>query len=172
MDNICEQIVAKTRTGGDRAKAALIILGMALLAAILLFLAFITGFLVLALIAAAGVAGGIYLLTSLEVEYEYIITNNEMDIDKIIGRRKRKRMITVDLSRTEEFCVFKTETDFDTDTTVYATSGLEKDARFLVVNHKDYGKVGVIFNPNQRTREAILREFPHALRARIEENEK
>lgn len=172
MDNICEQIVSKSRTSSDRIKAVLIIAGMAVISAALLFLAFVTGFLVLALIAAAAVFGGIYLLSGMEIEYEYIITNNEMDIDKIIGRRKRKRMITVDLSRTEEFCCYPPEAELDADATVHATTGLEKDARYLFVNHKDYGKVGVIFNPNQRTREAIARELPNAVRARLNDDVK
>ncbi len=170
MDNICEQIVVKSRTGGDRAKAVLIILGMAVLSAVLLFLAFITGFLVLVLIAIAAVVGGIYLLNGIEVEYEYIITNNELDIDKIIGRRTRKRMITVDLSQAEDLCVYNSETEPETDATVFATTGLEKDAYYLFVRHSDYGKVGVIFNPNSRTREAMIREFPYALRTRLGEN--
>ena len=172
MDNISEQIVSKSRTNSDRLKAVLIILGMAVVSAVLLFLSFITGFLVLVLIAGAAVVCGIYLLTGLDIEYEYIITNNEMDIDKIIGRRKRKRMITVDLSVAEEFCGYPTENEQKADVTVYATTGLEKDAHYLLVTHKDYGKVGVIFNPDQRTREALLREFPNTLRARLNENVK
>lgn len=172
MDNICEQLVEKSRTGSDKAKAVLIILGMALVAAVLLFLAFITGFLVFLLLAGAAVAGGIYLLNGMEIEYEYIITNNELDIDKIIGRRKRKRMITVDLSRAEDFFRYPMQEEPDTDATVYASSGLEKDARYLFVVHKDYGKVGVIFNPNKITREAIVREFPNALRSRLNDNVK
>ena len=33
---------------------------------------------------------GVWLLGSTNVEYEYIITNNEMDIDKIIGKLAQK----------------------------------------------------------------------------------
>lgn len=170
MDNICEQIVVKSRTGSDRIKAVLIILGMAVLSAALLFLAFITGFLVFLLVAIAGVVGGIYLLNGIEVEYEYIVTNNELDIDKIIGRRSRKRMITVDLSQAEDLCVYNAENEPEADATVFATTGLEKDAYYLFVQHSDYGKVGIIFNPNARTREAMIREFPYALRTRLSEN--
>ena len=170
MDNICEQIVVKSRTSSDRIKVVLIILGMALLSAVLLFLAFITGFLVFLLVAIAGVVGGIYLLNGIEVEYEYIITNNELDIDKIIGRRTRKRMITVDLSKAEDLCVYNAENEPEADATVFATTGLEKDAYYLFVQHSDYGKVGIIFNPNARTREAMIREFPYALKTKLEKS--
>lgn len=39
--------------------------------------------------------GGYILITNMSVEYEYIVTNGEMDIDKIIAKRRRKRLITV-----------------------------------------------------------------------------
>ncbi len=172
MDNICEQLVVKARTVSDRIKAVLIIVGLAVVSAGLLFLALATGFLAFLLIAGAAVVGGVYLLSGLDVEYEYIITNNELDIDKIIGRRKRKRMITVDLSCTEDFCVYPLKSEPEVDATVHASTGLEKDARYLYVNHKDYGKVGVIFNPNKKIREAIVREFPSPLRAKLEEDVK
>ncbi len=171
MDNICEQIVVKSRTGSDRIKAVLVIMGMAVLSAVLLFLAFITGFLVFLLIAIVGVVGGVYLLNGIEVEYEYIVTNNELDIDKIIGRRTRKRMITVDLSKAEDLCVYNAENEPEADATVFATTGLEKDAYYLFVQHSDYGKVGIIFNPNSRTREAMIREFPYALKTRLQKSE-
>lgn len=172
MDNICEQLVVKARTTSDRIKAVLIILGLAVVSAGLLFLALATGFLAFLLIAGAAVVGGVYLLSGLDVEYEYIITNNELDIDKIIGRRKRKRMITVDLSRAEDFCCYPMENEPEADATVHAFTGLEKDARYLLAEHKDYGKVGVIFNPDKITREAIVREFPNALRARLNDSVK
>ena len=105
------------------------------------------------------------------VEYEYIVTNNELDIDKISGKRKRTRMITVDLSQSEDFYAYH-DKDGAYDTTVYATNGLETDAYCLIVHHSDYGKVNIIFNPNECTREAIAREFPITLRSRLNQNVK
>ena len=79
-------------------------------------------------------------------------------------------MITVDLSKTEDFDVYSSDKDIDADTTVHATTGLEKDAHYLLVQHGSYGKVKVIFNPNEKTREAIAQELPKALRAKLENN--
>lgn len=45
-------------------------------------------------LAAAALYGGYYLTTKLDVEYEYIFTNGEIDVDKITAQRSRKRLIT------------------------------------------------------------------------------
>lgn len=172
MDNYCEQLVTKVRTGADIAKIAAIVLGSVLLASVCMFFAMVLGFMVLIFFAVGILALGVWLLSGVGIEYEYIITNDEMDIDKIIGRRKRKRMITVNLSKAEDFAEYPPSGDTDADTTVHATSGVEKDAHYLLVEHDVYGKVKVIFNPNERMREAIVQELPNALRAKIKHNVK
>jgi len=35
-----------------------------------------------------------YLITSRDVEYEYIVTNGDLDVDKIVSKRKRKRIFS------------------------------------------------------------------------------
>ena len=164
MDNFIEQLVTKAHTGKDTAKAVIIIIAMVLLVGVIAFFAF-QGFIVLLMLAVCVVWGGVWLLKGIGVEYEYIVTNKELDIDKIVGKRKRTRMITVDLSKSEDFYAYS-EKDCECDTTVYASSGLEKDAYCLIVLHSDYGKVNIIFNPNESTREAIEQEFPYTLRTR------
>lgn len=172
MDNICEQLVEKRKSSGDIARMAALCGGLALGAAACVFFAVYIGFMLLILVAVGLIALAVWLLMGMNVEYEYIVTNNEMDIDKIIGRRKRKRMITVDLNKTDDFGIYPPETEVDAETTVHATSGLEHNAHYLVVQHRDYGKVKVIFNPNEKLREAIAREFPKSVSAKIQRNVK
>lgn len=170
MDNIAEQLVEKRRTGGDLAKKALVTAGAMIIASFLMFIAITTGFYTTVILAVLVLAGGVWLLGNFNVEYEYIITNNEMDIDKIIGRRKRKRLITVDISRAEEFTPYPPKEDITADATVHAYTGAETDAYCLVVNHSDYGKIKLIFNPNEKMREAIMQEIPNALRIKLRRN--
>ena len=81
MDNIAEQLVSKNPTSADRAKLVIIsVLGI-LLASAVMFFAIITGFMVLVLVAVGLIAGTVYYISGAYVEYEYIITNDEMDID-------------------------------------------------------------------------------------------
>lgn len=166
MDNISEQLVSKSSTGSDRVKKLLIGAATILTATVVMWLAmrFMPS---LAILAVLILAGGIYLTTNLSIEYEYIVTNDEMDIDKIIGRRKRKRMITLDLKSAEDFGVYPPSEDIQSDATVHASTGFEKNAAYLIIQHKDYGKVMLIFNPNQKTREAIMQEVPSKLRIKM-----
>lgn len=172
MDTVAEQLVEKKRTGADWAKMVLIAVGALLLSSFIMFLAIFLMFFTLIIPAVLILFGAVWLLSGMNVEYEYIITNNEMDIDKVIGRRKRKRMITLDLSNAEEFAAYPSENDVQADVTVHASSGLEKDAHYLVVNHSGYGKVNLIFNPNEKIREAIMQGIPNSLRIKIVHNVK
>lgn len=172
MDNYCEQLVEKKKTGADIAKMVTLLLATALGAAACLFAALALGLGFLLVVAIGLIALGIWLMSGMNVEYEYIVTNNEMDIDKIIGRRKRKRMITVDLKRTDALGDYPAEQSIDADTTVHATTGLETDAHYLLVQHNDYGKVKVIFNPNKKMMEAIAQEVPRTLSAKLKQDGK
>ncbi len=41
---------------------------------------------------------GVYLIINTRnVEYEYIVTNNELDIDKVMSKKGRKHLITIDM---------------------------------------------------------------------------
>ena len=166
MDSYCEQLIAKTRTGGDTAKIALSIVLSLLVAAVCVFFMLITGAVALLLLAVISVGAGIWAAGNVGIEYEYIITNEEMDIDKVIGKRKRKRMITVDLRKTTVFEPLPFEGD-DFDVIVKASSGLKKDAYCMFVEHNDYGKVKIVFNPNKKTRDAIAQMLPRQLREKV-----
>ena len=161
MDNIAEQLVQKKKTGADTAKKVLISVGALIIASFFMYLA------MMGIFAVGVLAGAIWLLGSFGIEYEYIITNNEMDIDKIIGRRKRKRMITVDFKRAEDFGRYTPDNEAQADATVHAYTGVDKDAYYLVVTHNDYGRVKIIFNPNERLRESIMQEIPNTLRIKL-----
>ena len=50
----------------------------------------------------AGIWYGYYILvTRRRIEYEYILTNSEMDIDKIMAKRTRKRVASFDFKEAE-----------------------------------------------------------------------
>lgn len=92
-DIFMEKIVARRKTSKDYLK----IFGLLLAALILLILISMfggyVGFLLPLLL--VGLGYGLYmLLTSMNIEYEYIVTNGDLDIDQIIARRKRKRIFS------------------------------------------------------------------------------
>ena len=97
MDTFLEYLFKKKTT----AKETFIKLGISLLAAILMILVFTVMSVIpflnqLALLGAVGVVYGAYvLLRNFDLEYEYIFTNGDLDIDIIKGRKTRKRMLSV-----------------------------------------------------------------------------
>ncbi len=172
MDNCCEQNVQKARTTGDTVKTVLILFLAAVVAAACVFFGIVMGIVLIMIIPAFGVGAlGIWLAGNLNIEYEYILTNNEMDVDKIIGKRTRKRMITIDISKSLDFEVYPPKGEISRDVTVYAGTGLSNDAACLLTEHADYGKVLVVFNPNKKMREAMAQEMPRGLRSKVTENE-
>ena len=53
---------------------------------------------------AAGAGYGTYFyVQNTDVEYEYTFTNGELDIDKIIAKKRRKSLVSVDISKFADF---------------------------------------------------------------------
>lgn len=109
-DIYLEHMVKRKKTGAQTVFVVLLCLAGAVLSVVLFALTFIIGvsmqqagsgigqitsFVGLLLIAAMWY--GVYLLIGMQnVEYEYILTNSELDIDKIMSKKGRKHMITLD----------------------------------------------------------------------------
>ena len=162
MDHYCEQLVPKARTSKDTAKVVMSIVISALIAVACVVFVFLTAQLLLLLLAFGVVGVGLWIASDVGVEYEYIITNGEMDIDKIIGKRRRRRMITVDLRRTTDFLPHPCDND-DYDVVVQASGGLSGSTFCLFVEHSGYGMVKIVFDPNNIVRSAIALSVPKQL---------
>jgi hypothetical protein len=98
----------------------------------------------------------------LEVEFEYSLTNGELDIDKIINKSKRKRLMTVD-TRNFEILAPKTQkynNEFNKKCdTVLDVSSQKNPAYFAIFNTKN-GKTKLIFEPTDKMLEAIRLYIP------------
>ncbi|MGB3990621.1 MAG: DUF6106 family protein, partial [Acetivibrionales bacterium] len=94
MDIFMEKLVTRKKTLTDHLITAGIIIAAALLIMVVLSIPILAQ-LGLSLIVAAGIAYlGYRLITSRNIEYEYIVTNGDLDIDVIISKRKRKRIFS------------------------------------------------------------------------------
>jgi hypothetical protein len=147
MDIFIEQLVTKKAdVHANISKIAL--LGLMAALSVFCVAAFLFGF-VLALLVIPGVLWfGTQLIKGLHTEYEYILTNKELDIDKIIGKNKRKRMVTLNLGNAEKFGIYKEGSQFESDTTVSAHDNSYTNMWYLVCKHDSHGKVVLLFNPN------------------------
>ena len=101
MDIFCEYMVKHKKSGKDYLVLAGIIIGAIFLSTIAFALLFrrLFGFEILIF---AGIWYGAYVLIGrTEIEYEYILTNGILDIDKIMAKRARKRVISIDFKNIE-----------------------------------------------------------------------
>ncbi|MCR4780032.1 MAG: DUF6106 family protein [Ruminiclostridium sp.] len=165
MDRFSEQLIKKEATGRDMFIRGLYIAAAMALLAGTAFLLLYFGLAALA-IAGAVIWGLVWLLQGTSVEYEYIVTNDDLDIDKIIGRRKRKRLITVSLSKVQELAELKSDGSVNADVTVMAHDETGTDMWYLCADTDKYGRLAVIFNPDRNTLYNMIGGFSPAVRNR------
>ena len=164
MDTFGEQLVKKATTGADWAKRiGIAVLGLAL-ATVLMWLSFFTGFMILTMLSVGALFGLVWLLTGMSYEYEYILTNDDLDIDKITGKRKRKRLITLKMNTVEEFGIYDGTNGANADATVIASDGTNINAYYLIAKHKTHGRTMLIFSPDARMVEMILTTLPYKVK--------
>lgn len=178
MDIFVEQIVKKEVTGKDWAIRTAIGLGMGILLAVSLFV-FLFIMPILGLPLFVGVIwGGWYLITNTDCEYEYIVTNGEIDIDKIIAKRKRVRLITAKASAFEGFGEYKDAPEAENGVTVVSAVGVGETANeageivplktyYADLKHPSAGNVRLIFCPEQRVIDALSPFFSGQLKIEL-----
>lgn len=96
MDIFCEYMVKREKGARELLQTVGIIVAAILLSGIFfLFNYYLLG---LGLLLIAGCWYGAYwLISRFNIEYEYIVTSTILDIDKIMARRSRKRILSIDL---------------------------------------------------------------------------
>ncbi len=164
-DFYAEHLVTKQPSGADTAKKALAVLATIAVAAVSMLLILPPWSLAFAALA---FYGGYYIISGLDAEYEYIFTNGDLDIDKIIGKRKRKRLITVDVTKITDFGRNEDAPDISGNvTTVLAADGSGQNMYYMDYVHPSAGDVRVIFSPSEKVIEGIKMFMPRQLRTKM-----
>lgn len=164
MDTFFEQIVAiKKNRKTMTLYMAIWLLALALVVLDFLLMPYLRSLFIIFL---AGIVYGAFKLSSmLNIEYEYILTNGSFDIDKIVNKSVRKRAASFDLaivSRLEKFALSQIE-NIDPKDVVYACNENDPEA-YLMVYQKDGKKpVYVVFAPNEKMKNAIIKFLPKYL---------
>lgn len=150
------------------AKDIICLFGIVLLAAIVVFItvgflgAYIGG---LNLPLAVLIVYGAYrLITNFFLEYECIFTNGDLDVDKIINRARRERIITLKHTEIESVKVFDPEEVKRFSGTVINASANDKQSEdyAIVAQSAKKGRVLVIVTPNEKLLECIKKFSPKA----------
>lgn len=161
MDTYLEQIV---RIRLDRKAKGLIaaILGVdLLLVAGLVILAFAIHPMLVPIILTVVGFGTFKLISMLSVEFEYIITNGDLDIDKITAKSSRKRMHTVKLATVEKYGKYNGQpAPGSVKETLFYCNRDAEDAVYLILPVKDKGNVMMVLELDERMKEAAEKFIP------------
>ena len=160
MDTFFEQIIAVKKTGKEIAA----LIGIWLAAFAVCFFLFFTGFFgPLTILLIAGVIYGAFKLSCLlNVEYEYIVTNGTMDIDKITNKSSRKRVLSFELqtvSRIEKYNPALLNS-VNTKEVFIACNTNDDNAYLMVSSIEGKGTKYLVFAPDERLRSAIVKFVP------------
>ena len=150
-----EQLVKRKSTFKDSAIKVCLVLVVVLI--FMISFLFLQGFAII--VTAVAGFGAAFLMSFLNVEYEYIFTNGELDIDAIYNRSRRKRMFSGNVKNFEimahiddrmregEFSSAQEIKDFSS-----GVPGPETYAFLAVIKGK---KTKVIIEPNEKMLKAL-----------------
>lgn len=160
MDTFFEQIVRIKKSGGTVA-LVLFIWFLAISLAVFFFMTSLLG--PLSAIVIIGILyGAWWLTTKFNVEYEYIVTNEDMDVDKIINKSARKRLASITLSKVERVEKFNPALiqNVKKESLLFACDQNDPNA-YLIVTSPDDSKVNyIVFSPNEKLQAAIKKSLP------------
>ena len=164
MDAFNEYIVERKKSPKDYLTIAGMIFGaLVLMFIMLMFSKYLASFLLLLVVA---VVYFLYIgITLFNVEYEYSVTNGDIDIDKIAARRKRSRVVSVH-SRTFEYFAPLTDehkqafNDTGITKRMDLTSNSGTDKVYFAVYHKNNNKICIMFEPTEKMVDDFSRNVP------------
>lgn len=162
MDFFVEQLVKKKKSAGQiLAIVGTVLLALVLLAISILLIQF-TG--AISMLIVVGVFyGAWYLLTAQNIEYEYCVTNGDIDIDRIVAQRKRKRIVSVSGKKIESAGRYVPEkwVGRPMDRTVIAAPSDREDNLYYFTYHsKKRGHTLVVFQPDERVKNSLYEGLP------------
>ena len=104
----------------------------------------------------------------LSIEYEYIVTNGELDIDRVIARRGRKRQINIKTNAYELIAPYDDahkaayeQGEFSK--TIDARSRPDIDGFFVIANVRNVGRVRVRFEPTPKMLYVLSQYVPRQM---------
>ncbi len=170
MDTFVEQIVQKKKQPLD-----LLIIVATAAAALLLSFVIIKWALWLMPTIVLILWGAWWVITGRSREFEYSITNGEMDIDCIVARRRRRRLASVTCKKVDEYGPLKPEklVGRKFDRTLMAAPEMNMVGNFyFTYRSKKYGSTLVVFHPDERVQQAFFASLPRLKQLELEKAQK
>ncbi len=112
---------------------------------------------------------GVYFLAkklygALDIEFEYALTNGQFDVDKIINRTDRSRLVSFDCVDIDGFG--KYTSDVKTDgykTRIFAANADSENLYYFTVKTAKTGNTILVIEPNEKMIEGIKRCIPRQI---------
>lgn len=179
MDTFTEQLVVRKNSPRDFAKLAIYLLALISIPLLFVLLGHYVNvyFIIVSICAFFFVLyAAYYLVTGMYVEYEYSVTNSNLTVDKIIAKRSRKRIISVDVKRFNELKKFS-EGDF-------GQKPYKKIFKSSVTSHgedvyaaemhldKFNGQCLLLFSPDEKTLTAMKPFLKNSIKVNLFKNSK
>ena len=172
MDNFAEQLVKKNETSSDKTRRVMMIvvgilfsIALAVLALLQLGnpLVALLGF-VLAVLSGYGTFN---IVQNTYVEYEYAFTNGELDVDNIIAKKKRREMVSTNVRQFTDFGKYSDDLEETDDMTIiFATDNIASHEYYADFNDETVGSARLVFAPDERMLENIVKFLPAKLRTK------
>ncbi|MDR0804609.1 MAG: hypothetical protein LBN42_02340 [Oscillospiraceae bacterium] len=162
-DIFAEQLVVKKSSSADNARRVMIAVGSVFICLAIVWLAF---WYIIYLLAALPftILYQVRLFRSVFTEYEYSVTNGEIDVIKITGKSKRVALITAELKDVYSFAKFNKGDADRYDTVIAAHDRSGQGAYRLSLKNPKYGDTIIILSPDKRILSAVNAFVPKAVK--------
>lgn len=161
MDTFFEQIIKIKLTGKVKALITAIIVFDALLVCVLLYLSLFLAPTIMLLVVAGAIYGGYKLISLLSIEYEYIYTNGDLDVDKIVAKSNRKRMVSIKCSEVEKYGEYKGQPAPGSVKATHIFCNPDSEGQvYLIAKDRNLGNVMIVMAPNERIRAELEKAIP------------
>lgn len=172
MDIFCEYMVKRKKQKVDYILEAILIL-VAIYFSFIVFamMPVFKSFTLLVIVAIW--YGAVYLIRRKNIEYEYTLTNNTLDIDRIFAKKTRKRITSIDIAKVDYIRPVE-ERDYEKNpelTDHYLCECRASKNTYVLVFARD-GKVHRVFlTPNDKMKKSFKELNPSRVTIDIDEEE-
>lgn len=156
MDNFTELLIAREQTGFNRIFQMISWLLVGLITIVISIILFkVNLFLVpfVLIILFALIYLNLNLINQMYIEFEYSLVNNYIDIDKIIGAKKRERMLSIKINDITEIGKYN-NTPINREKyshTITPVSSMQSDSLWYFIAEDEKGQTHfVLFEPDNR----------------------
>ena len=160
-DLYAEVLVKREATGADRIKKNGLVFLFA--ASVLLALFYDYRFLLAATVLAAVC---FFLLPRMDMEFEYLLVNQELDVDKIYAKSKRKKAAQFHLEKMEVFAPLQSDraARYQGAGSIKVrdySSGTGGPGVYVMIIREEDGLYRVLLEPDRQMLDGMLKTFPH-----------